>query len=73
MKLIGTARAGAILGVSQGTVQNWERRGLLKATFKTENGYRYFDQLEIERFASDIRLDREPGKEREEGEAMSSP
>lgn len=47
---ITTATAARILGKSEGTVRQMERRGLLRA-IRTDRGVRIFDQVAVERLA----------------------
>jgi len=42
-----TSQAAEILGVSAGTVRNWERAGQLRAHRHPINGYRLFDPRDL--------------------------
>lgn len=45
-----TSDAAAFLGVSAGTVRNWERQGRLRARRLAHNGYRLFLRKDLEAF-----------------------
>ena len=57
-----TTEAARILNVSQETVRQWERRGILPA-HKTARGVRLFDRRDVERLA----------RERERAGRVSAP
>lgn len=48
-----TSEAAEFLGVSPGTVRNWERRGRLRARRLAHNGYRLFLREDLEDFLRD--------------------
>lgn len=45
-----TSDAAEFLGVSAGTVRNWERQGRLRARRLAHNGYRLFLRKDLEAF-----------------------
>jgi len=44
------SQAAALLGVSSGTLRNWDRAGKLKARKQPISGYRLYQKSELDRF-----------------------
>lgn len=55
-----TSEAAKFLGVSPGTVRNWDRQGKLKARRLPHNGYRLFLKSELEAFLREVEQQGEP-------------
>lgn len=49
------AKAAAILGVSQSTVRNWTRQGLIPVAMVSLKGVRYYDEETIKSVARKMR------------------
>lgn len=56
-----TSQAAERLGVSSGTVRNWEAAGKLRAHRHPINGYRLFDPADIEELLSRVRSSKTSG------------
>ena len=48
--------AAALLGVSPGTLRNWEKLGKLKAHRNPNNQYRLYKKVDLERLLKEIAI-----------------
>ena len=50
-----TSQAAEFLGVSAGTVRNWEKQGKLRAHKLPQNGYRLFLKTDLEEVLREVK------------------
>jgi len=55
-----TSEAANFLGVSPGTVRNWDRQGKLRSRRLPHNGYRLFLRSDLEAFLREVERQGEP-------------
>ena len=55
-----TSEAAKFLGVSPGTVRNWDRQGKLRSRRLPQNGYRLFLKSDLEAFLREVEQQGEP-------------
>jgi excisionase family DNA binding protein len=53
-KLLNVRATAEVLGVSESTIRNWQRRGLLKAVRLPDSGFRRFSREDIERMRQEM-------------------